>query len=180
MIRKLVDREKELFYRVRDTPFAFVPGTAFDYQKAIESIEKLNKGSCSSKHFYLGYLYEREGLDVDYVTYAFFWEDQEYIPPELKRETKHLPEQFHLALSLNGKDVDATFDIGLKDLGFPINEWDNQKVAVEYSEKIIHKTPRERIEYVRKRAKSNEKLRKFYYLFDRWIEKNRKTNAKIF
>jgi len=169
-----MDKLKELFYRVRDIPFAFVSGTAFDYRKAIESIETLNKGSCSAKHFYLGHLYEKEGLDVDYVSYVFFWEDQEYVPNELKNEAKHLPEQFHLALCLNGRDIDATYDIGLKDLGFPVNEWENQKISVEYTEKITHKTPQERISYTQKRAKGNGNLRRFYQLFNEWIEKNRK------
>lgn len=109
-MKDLYELQRKLFLKVRDTPFEVIPGTSLNYQKAIESIEKYRKGSCTSKHFFLGHLYQQLGLGVSYVSYLFYWEDQEFLTEELRRLARNLPEQYHLALYVDGRLIDATFD----------------------------------------------------------------------
>lgn len=175
-MNKLYELKKRLFLKVRDIPFEIIPGTSLDYQKALRSIEIYKKGSCTAKHFYLGRIYQKIGIeDVLYVTYIFFWDEQNFINNELKNLAKRLPEQYHLALYVDGQLVDATFDKYLAPI-FPVNEFENCKVSVEYIERKFHLSPQERIEYVKLRAKNSPLLRKFYRELNKYCRKIRKKN----
>ncbi len=166
---------KKLFVKVRDLPFEVIPGTSLDYQKAIESIEKYGRGSCTSKHFYLGKLYEEIGLDVSYVTYTFYWEEQKFLSERLKQLSRNLPEQYHLALKVEGRVIDATFDKLLTPI-FPVNEFEDCKISVECKDEIVHSSPWERIEYVKLKAKKSNKLQKFYSELNEYAKRIRKLN----
>jgi hypothetical protein len=71
-----------------------------------------------------------------------------------------MPNGYHLACKayINGGWilVDATWDLPLKKLGFPVNEsWDGVSDtlnAVKPEQEIIHENDGERLEYIRKRG----------------------------
>lgn len=155
-------------------PFEILHNTSTNLINSIESILKFRKGSCTSKHFLLGLLYEKlYECNVEYDSYLFYWEDQDYLPKELKEYAKNVPTQFHLALEIEGKDIDATFDSKLAEYYFPVNEFDNCKISVEYIDKIPHNSPEERINYVIKNAPKNDNIRIFYQKFNNWLRKIR-------
>ena len=89
---KLYELKKKLFLKVRDMPFEVIPGTSLDYQRALVSIEKYKRGSCTSKHFYLGKIYREidTNSNILYVTYIFFWDEQDFLDSELKNLAKEL------------------------------------------------------------------------------------------
>ena len=118
-----------VFRKIRDIPYAVIPEIIHS-QKYLELL-KINKGSCSPKHFLLADLLERLGLTIFYSVWQFLWKD---IPIEwplaLKRLAQEMPINTHLALRVKIEDkfvlVDATLDPKLKILGLPINDWDGK------------------------------------------------------
>ncbi len=177
-MKDLYELQKRLFLEVRDMPFEIIPGTSLDYQKAIESIKKYKKGSCTSKHFFLGYLYQQLGLNVLYKTYLFYWVDQEFLNEELRHLARNLPEQYHLALYVEGRLIDATFDKLLNPI-FPVNEFENCKVSIEYVDEITHSTPLERISFVKERVKTSPFLQKFYSELNEYTRKLRTLHLRV-
>ena len=118
-----------LFQKIRNIPYAVIPEIIHP-QRYIE-ILKINRGSCSPKHFLLADLLERLGLICFYSVWQFLWKDLPIDwPPELEKLAAHLPINTHLALRVeiegNFVLVDATLDPELKSLGLPINEWDGK------------------------------------------------------
>jgi len=177
-LESLEKLQKKLFLEVRDIPFEFVPGTSLNYRKSIESMKKYKKGSCTPKHFYLGNLYEKQlRLNVLYVTYIFYWTDQEFLSKHLRYISRHLPEQYHLALEVGGRIIDATFDKPLAPT-FPVNEFEKCKVSVEYMDSIVHCSPQERIDYVKNNMKGSHELQKFYIKLNKYIQTIRKNKEK--
>jgi len=176
-VSRLEELKKMLFLEVRDMLFEVIPGTSVNYRKAIESIEKYRKGSCTSKHFYLGKIYSElfPSSKILYITFIFYWEEQDYISSELMKLAKKLPEQFHLALDVDGRLIDGTYDSLLAPI-FPVNEYENCKVSVRYVDKVVHSSPQERIEYIIKNAKKSHYIRKFYTKLNRYCRRIRKSN----
>jgi len=171
--------KKKMFEEVRDIPFEIVFGASIDYQKAIESLKIHKKAGCTSKHLYLGNFYEKLGSKVLYLTYIFYWEDQEFLNRHLKNLSKNLPERYHLALKVDNELIDATFDKFLAPI-FPVNEFENCEVSVVYVDKIEHHTVQERIEYVKSKTKNMNELLKFYEELNRYLIKIRNKNKKTY
>jgi len=159
-----------VFENIRDIPYALISELR-DPLTGPAGILKLNKGSCVPKHFLLGLLFNKMGIAAKYVSYLYDWNDKEIQYPHALRElTKEMPITAHLACKayINKKWVlvDATWDLPLKNYGFPVNEkWDgfgDCKNAVKPIKEMIHKTLEERVQY-------SDDCRRFY------TEKEKKT-----
>lgn len=89
-----------------------------------------NRGWCGPKHLLLLRMFHLLGLRVRFVTIPFRWQDQPVrYPPVLRETILSLPPSTHLCCSVNidgtWRILDATWDIPLKNAGFPVNEeWD--------------------------------------------------------
>jgi hypothetical protein len=123
-----VEARIAIFERIRDIPYAVIPELV-DPERYVD-ILRINKGSCTPKHFLLCEMYHRLGLNVLYVTYLFRWDalGLDY-PPHLNKLAKAMPARHHLAcrVEIEGKLVlvDATVDLPLAKLGIPVNhKWD--------------------------------------------------------
>lgn len=114
-----------IFEKIRDIPYAVIPELV-SYNKFTD-ILRINKGSCTPKHFLLCEMYHRLGLSVFFVVYPFRWDfvALEY-PPYLEKLAKSVPMNHHLACRVDIDNcltlVDATVDMGLERLGIPINK----------------------------------------------------------
>ena len=126
--RSAKDARITVFYKIRNIPYAVIPELN-DHERYID-ILKLNKGSCTPKHFLLCYMYQKIGLEVLYAVYPFRWSDFETVyPPELQKLAEAMPLSYHLACKVNIDGnlvlVDATIDPALHKIGLPVNEkWD--------------------------------------------------------
>ena len=172
-----------IYEHVRDINYAVIPEIR-NYDKGPEEMLAGMRGSCTPKHFLLGMFYERLGLAVKYVTYPFTWNDPEIAyPDELRRASEKLPTEYHLALivSLEREPVlvDATWDLALADVGFPVNKrWDGLSdtlLAVKPEGEIIHASAAEREDYVDARKskwtdEEHARMGYFYNELNRWLE----------
>lgn len=122
------DARITIFYKIRDIPYAVIPDLN-DPERYID-ILKLNKGSCTPKHFLLCYMYQKIGLEVLYAVYPFRWSDFETVyPSELQKLADAMPLSYHLTCKANIDGnlvlVDATVDPALQKIGLPVNQkWD--------------------------------------------------------
>ena len=110
----------ELFKKIRDIPYAL--GEDGD----IEGLLRDGKGGCARKHLYLLPRLQQLGYEVDIGIAQFDWRDLP-IPKEILVLLKQ-PIQHHMFLyvGINSAniEIDATWDSGMKELGFPILNWD--------------------------------------------------------
>ena len=135
---------------------------------------------CSGKHEKLFNLLTKEGYKVRYRVCVFLWSSLN-LPPGLEK-IPHDDDCTHTYLEINidgnWKILDATWDIGLKNL-FHINKWDgksNTEIAIKTT-KIF--TPQKSLEIV---SNQNEEVinkdleinSEFYKGFNQWGDKNRK------
>ncbi len=176
-----------VFEHIRDIPYYLVPQIA-DPEVWAASILAANKGSCSPKHYLLGMLFNRMGLEVKYVSYPFLWDKQSInYPPELAELAKGSPISYHgvCKAKIDGQWVlvDATWDSALKKAGFAVNlNWDGKsqtKNAVLPLEEVIHDGLQNRLDFVaQKRSLYTEKEKeiyaKFTEKFNLWLEGLRK------
>jgi len=185
----LGDKEKRIsiFNHIRDIEYAIVPGTR-NYSNGPEKILKLNRGSCTPKHFLLGMMLERIKIPIKYVTYPYSWNDPKIsYPKELAVLAKKLPTEYHLAckafIENRWVNIDATWDIGLKKPGFPVNEnWDgvsNTQNAVTSIDEIIHENAAERELFVTEKLEKrtdeqNNDVKQFIAAFNDWLDKERR------
>ena len=116
-----------LFERVRDLPY--------QYPASRDPVEVLRAGagSCSGKHYLLGALFRRLGLQVRHMLCTHrFNESGLPFPDEmqgmlLKNEIVDVHDYLQVLVDGNWVDVDVTWDSGLRDFGFPVNEgWDGK------------------------------------------------------
>ncbi|MCX5700100.1 MAG: hypothetical protein NTZ63_00955 [Candidatus Omnitrophica bacterium] len=173
-VKDLLAARIAVFENIRGIPYAIIPELR-DPLTGPAGILKLNKGSCVPKHFLLGLLFNKMGIAVKYVSYLYDWDDKEIQYPQVLRElTKEMPITAHLACKayINKKWVlvDATWDLPLRNYGFPVNEeWDgfsDCKNAVKPIKEIIHRTLEERVQYSDEHRKSyTEKEMKTYDIF---------------
>ncbi len=136
-------------------------------------------GSCSNKHYLLGYLLQEKGIQVKYLTYPFYWQDLPIQYPEnIKKFFPHLPIQYHLALMIliegTEKLLDATWDKGLTSIkGLTINEFNEMDLAVVPCQKpIIHFSAIERwqyIEHLKQSIPNREAISNFYKAMSKWL-----------
>jgi hypothetical protein len=115
-----------IFEHIRNIPYSLsIPMR--DPKTAPEQLLSAGKGYCGPKHYLLGAMYRRLGLDVVYATFPFLWNDPDIrYPPHLRMLAAAVPIAYHLAcrVRINGRWVlvDATWDPPLARGGFPVNE----------------------------------------------------------
>lgn len=172
-----------IFEHVRDINYAVIPELR-NFEKGLEDLLAGMRGSCTPKHFLMGRLFERLGLELKYVTYPFRWNDPDInYPAELRKASEKLPLEYHLALSVRFDGsfhiVDATWDLALANAGFPVNrKWDgysDTRLAVKAEGELVHTSAFDREEYVRNRKAgwSDEQHARMGYFYDelnRWLE----------
>ena len=181
------DARRSVFSHIRDIPYAIIPELR-DPVRGPEGILRLNKGSCQPKHYLLFTLFNKLNLPVKLVTYSFKWADSAVrYPDELKKLIPQLPTTYHLACKACIENkwvlIDATYDLALKKVNFPVNEdWDglsDTQNAVTPIEEIIHANAEERVSFESsKRAlytvKDKELYAEFIDKFNSWLEIVRK------
>ena len=181
-----IDKRIAIFNRVRDIPYAVIPELRNPYTGPLK-ILKMNKGSCSPKHFLLGELYENMGIRTRYFSYPIYWKDLIDMGIELPSELltiarNHRILDYHLCLKIQIDRkwilVDATWDPPLKKVGFPVNEnWDglsDTKLAVNSIQETMHEDAEGRYRYVQNKEKEytneyTEKRDEFYRALNNWM-----------
>lgn len=120
-----------VYEKVRDIPYAVLPDL-IDAERYVD-ILKLGRGSCTPKHFLLGYMFQRLGLLVLYAVYPFRWGERAEVlddyPQQLRELSRELPMSHHLACKVEIDRklvlVDATLDPPLANAELPVNQkWD--------------------------------------------------------
>lgn len=169
-----VKARMSVFEHIRDIPYAIIPELRDPYTGPAGML-KLNKGSCVPKHFLLGLLFAKMGIQVKYASYLFAWDDKGVAyTPALRQLTKEMPITAHLAIKACIENkwvlIDATWDLPLRKYGFPVNvEWNgfiDCKNAVTPIKEIIHGTMDERVRYSDERRGSyTEREKKAYEMF---------------
>jgi len=165
-----------VFRKIRDIPYAAIPEIVHP-QKYLE-ILKINKGSCSPKHFLLADLLERLGLTIFYSAWQFLWKDIPIEwPLELKKLAEEMPVKTHLALRVKIEDdfvlVDATMDPKLKILGLPINDWDGKGDTILPIQPLGEEVWHSREERESMIPNFEERSLVFYQRLNSWMEKVR-------
>jgi len=169
-----------VFRKIRDTPYAIIPKVIHP-QKYLD-ILKINKGSCSPKHFLLADLLERLGLTIFYSVWQFLWKDIPIEwPLQLKKLVEEMPVNTHLALRVKIEDefvlVDATLDPKLRILGIPINDWDGRGNTLLPIQPLGEEAWHYREEREVMVPNFEEKSLVFYQKLNYWMEKVRKGQA---
>ena len=169
-----------VFRKIRDIPYAIIPEVIHP-QKYLD-ILKINKGSCSPKHFLLADLLERLGLTVFYSVWQFLWKDIPIEwPLQLKKLVEEMPVNTHLALRVKIEDefvlVDATLDPKLRILGIPINDWDGRGNTLLPIQPLGEEAWHYREEREVMVPNFEEKSLVFYQKLNYWMEKVRKGQA---
>jgi hypothetical protein len=169
-----------VFRKIRDIPYAIIPEVIHP-QKYLD-ILKINKGSCSPKHFLLADLLERLGLTIFYSVWQFLWKDIPIEwPIELKKLVEEMPVNTHLALRVKIEDefvlVDATLDPKLKILGLPINDWDGKSDTLLPIQPLGAEAWHSREEREAMVPDFEERSLVFYQKLNSWMEKVRRGQA---
>ncbi len=116
-----------LFERVRDMGYV--------YPASRDPLDVLNRaqGSCSGKHYLLAEMFSCLGLKVRHMICTHRFNESPIAFPDhmqgllRKNEIVDLHDYLQLAIDGSWVDIDATWEYGLRDYGFPVNEdWDGQ------------------------------------------------------
>jgi len=120
-----------LFEHVRDIPYAY-PASR-DPQEVL----RRGCGSCSGKHYLLGEMFRLHGLRVRHMicTHRFNESPLVFPPPmqELLRKNEIIDVHDYVQIFVEDqwRDVDATWERGLREFGFPVNEdWDGKSAML--------------------------------------------------
>lgn len=120
-----------LFEHVRDIPYCY-PAT-----RDPAELLRVGHGSCSGKHYLLGELFRRLTLPVRHMICTHRFNESPLVFPEPMQEVLRKNEivDFHdyLQIEVGGEwiDVDATWERGLREFGFPVNEdWDGKSAML--------------------------------------------------
>lgn len=120
-----------LFEHVRDIPY-YYPSTR-DPSEVLES----GRGSCSGKHYLLGEMFRLLGLEVRHMICTHRFNESPIVFPgpmqEMLRRNEIIDMHDFLQIAVDGGwvDVDATWPIGLREFGFPVNEqWDGKRAML--------------------------------------------------
>jgi len=170
-----------VFEKIRDIPYAVIPELV-DYATYADLL-RINRGSCTPKHFLLCDMYQRLGLDVLYVTYPFRWDALGVpYPPDLERMARTMPMRHHLAcrVEIEGRLVlvDATADLALESLGIPVNKsWDGVSETLLPleplgSEEFYHPSEAPLME-----GDFSDEARVFFKEMNAWLESVRRDRA---
>ncbi len=172
-----------VFEHIRDIPYAIVPAFRDPAFGPVGILEQ-NEGSCQPKHYLLMMFFHSLKIPVKLATYAFRWSDSDVrYPHDLKELISRLPIEYHLACKaeIEGRWVlvDATWDMPLINVGFPVNEyWDgisNTKNAVTPIEEVMHESVRERVRFETERhglytEEEKAVYREFIEKLNAWLE----------
>lgn len=114
-----------VFERVRDIPYA--------YPSSRDPVEVLrhSRGSCSGKHYLLGEMFRLLGIPVRHMICTHRFNESPLVFPEpmqqmlQKNEIVDLHDYLQVEIDGTWVDVDATWEQGLREFGFPVTEdWD--------------------------------------------------------
>jgi len=176
-----------VFEHIRDIPYAIV-GELRDPDTGPAGILTMNRGSCVPKHFLLGRMFEKLGLEVKYASYLFSWDDPRILyPGELRDLVRRMPLTAHLACKVKIEGtwvlVDATWDLPLGKMGFPVNKFwnglaDTENAVLPIAE-VVHESLEERVRYAAKKRESYTDDEKRVYeeltiKLNAWLESVRK------
>ena len=166
-----------LFERVRDIPYAY-PAS----RDPVEVLES-GRGSCSGKHYLLGEMYRVLGLKVRHMICTHRFNEAPIVfPPHMqamlqKNEIIDLHDYLQLSINDAWIDVDATWERGLREFGFPVNEeWDGTKgmlLSVVPEDFAVAERDPERLkeELLSKLTPRQRTLRKqFLELLNDWVQ----------
>jgi hypothetical protein len=120
-----------VFDRVREIPYAY-PAS-----RDPAEVLRQGRGTGSGKHYLLGEMFRRLGLRVRHMlcTHRFNESPLVFPPPMQELLRKNEIVEFHdyvqIAVGDAWVDVDATWERGLREFGFPTNEdWDGQSAML--------------------------------------------------
>lgn len=177
------------FSQIRDLPYMVNLGGQ-NYYATLSNIVRSGNGSCSPKHYLLGFMCERLHIPVTYKTYPFHWSDLDIDWPKyIGRMAEQMPVQRHLAISVkvNGKEyfLDATWDWRLERAGFFVNKisdrlTDTKNAVVPCAECVVHESGPIRYDWVASivtKLKSTGIEKMFYPALNKWLEKIRNENT---
>jgi len=120
-----------VFERVRDMPYA--------YPESCEPAEvlRLGRGSSSGKHYLLGEMFRLLGLRVRHMICTHRFNESLLVFPEgmqgLLRKNEIVDLHDYLQISVDDQwiDIDAAWERGLREFGFPVNEeWDGNSAML--------------------------------------------------
>lgn len=121
----------KLFEHVRDIPYGY-PAS-----RDPAEVLRQRRSACSGKHYLLGELFRMLGLRVRHMICRHrFNESPLVFPPQMqemlrKNEIEDFHDYLQIAADDSWIDVDATWERGLRDFGFPVNdEWDGQSAML--------------------------------------------------
>lgn len=116
-----------LFENVRDIPYCY-PAS-----RDPSDVLKDRRSSCSGKHYLLGELFRLLGLRVRHLLCTHRFNESALVFPAPMQEMLRKNEivDFHdylqIAVDDDWIDIDATWERGLREFGFPVNdEWDGK------------------------------------------------------
>jgi len=166
-----------LFERVRDIPYCY-PAS-----RDPSEVLRRHAGSCSGKHYLLGELYRLLGLKVRNMICRHRFNESPLPFPDpmqallLKNEIVDLHDYLQIQVDGNWIEVDATWELGLRDFGFPVtDQWDGQSpmlLSVVVDEEFIVEGNPERTkeEMLSKLTPRQRQLRKqFLESLAAWVE----------
>jgi Transglutaminase-like superfamily len=120
-----------VFERVRDLPYSYP--SSRDPRIVLQQ----RHGTCSGKHYLLGEMFRLLGLNVRHMicTHRFNESPLPFPPPMQEMLRKNEIVDLHDYLQFAGDDgwadVDATWERGLREFGFPVNEeWDGKQSMI--------------------------------------------------
>ncbi len=116
-----------LFERVRDFPFQY-PAS-----RDPAEVLRARAGSCSGKHYLLGELFRLSRLNVRHMMCTHHFNESPLPFPDqmqaLLRKNEVVDVHDYVQILVDGAwvDVDCTWEIGLRDFGFPVTDvWDGR------------------------------------------------------
>lgn len=126
--RDAVATRVSLFEHVRDIPYVY-PAS-----RDPAEVLRLNAGSCSGKHYLLGELLRMQGLKVrNMICRHRFNESPLPFPDDMqamlmKNEIVDLHDYLQVHIDDRWIEIDATWELGLREFGFPVTEnWDGRQ-----------------------------------------------------
>jgi hypothetical protein len=121
----------KVFEHVRDLPYC-CPASGDPAEVLVQG-----RSSCSGKHYLLGEMFRMLGLPVRHMicTHRFNESPLVFPPPmqEMLRRNEIVDLHDYLQISVDDSwiDIDATWERGLREFGFPVNdEWDGKSAMI--------------------------------------------------
>lgn len=179
----------KIFEKIRDIPFT-VSLKSKNYIENPLEVVACNNGSCSSKHYLLGIMFEKISVPIKYVSFLFLWGslDLDY-PLNIRKLAEEMPVVPHLACKANINKkyvlVDATWDPPLENAGFPVNKnWNGIGSTVNGViplEEITHENFNDRLAFFKKEMENIDLslAGRFYKKLNKWLEDIRQNYKEL-